>query len=157
MSQLKALYEKSWEGIVGNCDTFIYLGGNERSTWQYISESLGKATINIQTSGKSGNNFNTNQQLAGRELELPDEVRMLHKRQAIIMMRGERPIKDWKYNLKKHPNVRHTLRGGAAAFTQEFVHDEWDAMTALDKIMEGFTYEDSGAGSYADKDDEIAA
>ena len=115
MAQLKALFEKQWESIAGNCDTFLYLGGNEQATHKYVSELLGKQTIDTNTygksSGKSGN-YSTNYQNSGRELMTPDEVRMLDNRYALLFIRGERPIKDEKYNLLKHPNIHLTTDGG---------------------------------------------
>ncbi len=115
MAQLKALFEKQWESIAGNCDTFLYLGGNEQATHKYVSELLGKETIDTNTygksSGKSGN-YSTNYQNSGRELMTPDEVRMLDNRYALLFIRGERPIKDEKYNLLKHPNIHLTTDGG---------------------------------------------
>ena len=119
LAQLKALFEKQWESIIGNCDTFLYLGGNEQSTHKYVSELLGKETIDLNTYGKSsgrGGNYSTNYQISGRELMTPDEVRMLDNRYALLFIRGERPIKDLKYDLLKHPNISRTADGGAAPY-----------------------------------------
>ena len=80
LAQLKALFEKQWESIVGNCDEFLYLGGNEQSTHEYVSKLLGKETIDTNTYGRSrGRNgsYSTNYQLTGRELMTPDEVRKI--------------------------------------------------------------------------------
>ncbi len=111
LAQLKALFEKQWESIVGNCDEFLYLGGNEQSTHKYVSELLGKSTIDTNTYGKStghSGNYSTNYQNNGRELLTPDEVRLLDNEKAILFIRGERPIIDKKYDLTKHPNVSLT-------------------------------------------------
>ena len=119
LAQLKALFEKQWESIVGNCDTFLYLGGNEQSTHKYVSELLGKETIDTNSYGKSSGrngNYSTNFQNAGRELMTPDEVRLLDNRYALLFIRGERPVKDLKYNIWKHPNVQLTEKGGAANY-----------------------------------------
>ena len=119
MAQLKALFEKQWESIVGNCDEFVYLGGNEQSTHEYVSKLLGKETIDTNTYGRSrGRNgsYSTNWQLAGRELLTPDEVRMLDNRYALLFIRGERPVQDDKYNILHHPNVSLTTDGGAAPY-----------------------------------------
>lgn len=119
MAQLKALFEKQWESIVGNCDEFLYLGGNEQSTHKYVSELLGKETIDTNTYGKStgrSGNYSTNYQVGGRELLTPDEVRMLDNQYAILFVRGERPIMDFKYDILKHPNVAMTVDGGAKAY-----------------------------------------
>ena len=116
LAQLKALFEKQWESIVGNCDTFLYLGGNEQATHKYVSELLGKETIDINTYGKSsgrGGSYSTNYQNSGRELLTPDEVRMLDNRKALLFIRGERPVIDEKYDLLRHPNIKWTTDGGA--------------------------------------------
>lgn len=119
MAQLKALFEKQWESIVGNCDEFLYLGGNEQSTHEYVSKLLGKETIDTNTYGQSrGRNgsYSTNWQQTGRELLTADEVRMLDNRYALLFIRGERPIKDLKYDIAKHPNVRLGADGGGRAY-----------------------------------------
>ena len=119
MAQLKALFEKQWESIVGNCDEFLYLGGNEQSTHKYVSELLGKETIDTNTYGQSrGRNgsYSTNYQVSGRELLTPDEVRMLDNKYALLFIRGERPVKDLKYDILKHPNVRYSADGEAAPY-----------------------------------------
>ena len=120
IAALKALFEKEWESILGNCDEFLYLGGNETSTHKLISESyLGKATIDTNTydksSGRNGN-YSTNYQISGRELLTPDEVRMLDNRYALLFIRGELPIMDEKYDILKHPNVSLTTDGNAAPY-----------------------------------------
>ena len=115
LAQLKALFEKQWESIVGNCDEFLYLGGNEQSTHEYVSKLLGKETIDTNTYGQSkGRNgsYSVNWQITGRELMTPDEVRMLDNRYALLFTRGERPVKDFKYDVLKHPNVKLTTDGG---------------------------------------------
>ena len=114
LAQLKALFEKQWESIVGNCDEFLYLGGNEQSTHKYVSELLGKETIDTNTYGKSSGrsgNYSTNYQISGRELLTPDEVRMLDNRYAILFIRGELPVMDLKYDILKHPAVDLTADG----------------------------------------------
>ena len=114
LAQLKALFEKQWESIVGNCDEFLYMGGNEQSTHKYVSELLGKSTIDTNTYGKStghSGSYSTNYQNSGRELLTPDEVRMLDNRLAILFIRGERPIIDNKYDILKHPHVDMTPDG----------------------------------------------
>ena len=115
LAQLKALFEKQWESVVGNCDEFLYLGGNEQSTHKYVSELLGKETIDTNSYGKSSGrngNYSTNYQLSGRELLTPDEVRMLDNRYALLFIRGERPVMDLKYDIMKHPNITLTEDGG---------------------------------------------
>ena len=121
IAQLKALFEKQWESIIGNCDEFLYLGGNETSTHKLISENyLGKSTLWLDTYGKStghSGSYSTNNQLTGRELMTPDEVRMLDNNLALLFIRGEAPLMDEKYDLLKHPNVKYTTDGGAPAYT----------------------------------------
>lgn len=119
LAQLKALFEKQWESIVGNCDEFLYLGGNEQSTHKYVSELLGKETIDTNTFGKSSGrsgNYSTNYQISGRELLTPDEVRMLDNQYAILFIRGERPVMDFKYDILKHPDVKLTADGDGAVY-----------------------------------------
>ena len=126
-SQLKALFEKQWESIVGNCDEFLYLGGNEQSTHKYVSELLGKETIDTNTYGKStghSGNYSTNYQISGRELMTPDEVRLLDNQYAILFIRGERPIKDFKFDILKHPNVSLTADGHADVYRHGEVKDD---------------------------------
>ena len=119
MAQIKELYKDSWETIPGNCDTILYLGGNESSTHKYVSEMLGKATIDTKTHGqtkcKSGS-YSTNFQMSGRELLTPDEVRKLDNRYALLFIRGASPVVDEKYDLMHHPAISHSSLGGAAPY-----------------------------------------
>lgn len=142
ISQLKALFKDDWEGIIGNADAFVYLGGNEQSTHKYISELLGKETIDTathsQSKGRNGS-YSQNFQQAGRELMTPDEVRMLDNRLAIVLLRGERPVLDEKYDLMKHPNIKLTEDGGAAPYVHSpvclyAVDDLSFTFTSLDEI-----------------------
>lgn len=119
LAQLKALFEKQWESIVGNCDSFLYLGGNEQSTHKYVSELLGKETIDMNTYGKSSGrsgNYSTNYQITGRELMTADEVRRLDNRYALLFIRGEKPVMDLKYDIMKHPNISLTADGKEKAY-----------------------------------------
>ena len=136
LAQLKALFEKQWESIVGNCDEFLYLGGNEQSTHEYVSKLLGKETIDTNSYGQSkGRNgsYSTNWQLAGRELMTPDEVRMLDNRYALLFIRGERPVEDLKFDILKHPNIALTADGGAGPYR----HGEDSISIAALSIDEG--------------------
>ena len=143
MAQLKALFEKTWESIVGNCDEFLYLGGNEQSTHEYVSKLLGKETIDLNTFGQSkGRNgsYSTNWQLTGRELLTPDEVRMLDNRYALLFIRGERPVQDLKYDILHHPNAALSADGGAEPYRHgedllSIVSVTYDALTEDDKKM----------------------
>ena len=119
MAQIKELYKDSWETIPGNSDTILYLGGNESSTHKYISEALGKGTINTKTHGQSkgrSGSWSTNFQTSGRELLTPDEVRALDNRYAILFIRGAKPVLDLKYALTKPPAVGHTVDGGGPPY-----------------------------------------
>lgn len=124
LAQLKGLFKASndaWETIVGNCDSFLYLGGNEKSTHDFVSKLLGKETINLKThnrtKGRSGS-YTTNYQMTGRELLTPDEVRLLDNEYAILFIRGAKPVMDKKYNLMKHPNISQTTDGN----TKPYIH-----------------------------------
>lgn len=124
ISQLKALFKDDWEGIIGNADAFIYLGGNEQSTHKYVSELLGKETIETATHSQSkdrNGSYSQNFQQAGRELLTPDEVRMLDNRYALVLLRGEAPVIDKKYDLLRHPNIKRTADGGAVPYVHNAV------------------------------------
>ena len=160
LAQLKALFEKQWESIVGNCDEFVYLGGNEKETHKYVSELLGKETIDTNTYGKStgrNGNYSTNYQNTGRELMTPDEVRMLDNRYALLFIRGERPVMDLKYDILKHPDVRMTTDGKADAY----IHGEpWDATSSIEliydpKLILQATKNSAGMIELADSDYEL--
>lgn len=119
LAQIKALYKDNWESLVGNCDELYYLGGNEQSTHKFISEYLGKETLDTNTYGKSNGksgSYSTNYQQTGRELLTPDEVRLLDNNYSILFIRGEKPIFDKKYNILKHPNVKYTKDGSAKPY-----------------------------------------
>ena len=119
ISALKALFKDDWEGLMGNADTLVYLGGNEQSTHKYISEMLGKETIgtrNQSISKGSHGSTSTSHQQTGRELLTPDEVRAMDNDYAIVFIRGERPVIDRKYDILKHPHIKLTEDGGAAPY-----------------------------------------
>lgn len=145
LAQLKALFEKQWESIVGNCDEFLYLGGNEQSTHKFVSELMGKETIDLDTHGKSSGrsgNYSTNYQISGRELMTPDEVRLLDNKYALLFIRGERPIMDLKYDILKHPNVVHTTDGKG----KPYIHGKTNRATAsivLDYDIEKYANENT--------------
>lgn len=122
LAQIKALFKDTWETIPGNCDTLIYLGGNEQSTHKYVSESLGKGTIDKRSSGETkGKNGSSsrNYDVLGRELLTPDETRKLNNDQCIVLIRGCDPIIDRKFNTFKHPLFKETEDGGAPPY----IHD----------------------------------
>lgn len=121
--------------LYGNCDEFLYLGGNEQSTHKYVSELLGKETIDINTYGKSSGrsgNYSTNYQISGRELMTPDEVRLLDNKYALLFIRGERPVMDLKYDILKHPNVQHTTDGKG----KPYIHGGTEQSTATITLSE---------------------
>ncbi len=141
LAQLKALFEKQWESIVGNCDEFVYLGGNEQSTHEYISKLLGKATIDTNTYGQSkgrSGSYSTNWQIAGRELYMPDEVRMLDNRYALLFIRGERAVQDGKYDILRHPNIKLTADGGMSPY----MHGQIPLALDMDDILLDGDYAD---------------
>lgn len=144
LAQLKALFEKQWESIVGNADEFLYLGGNEQSTHKYVAELLGKETIDTNTYGKStgrSGSYSTNYQITGRELLDAAEVRMLDNSKAILFIRGERPILDEKYDILKHPNVALTTDGKA----KPYVHGGTEnAVATISFVPAGTELTDSG-------------
>ena len=152
MAQLKKLFKDSWENVTGNCDTLLYLGGNEASTHEYISKMLGKATIDTRTrgvtKGRSGSS-STNYQNTGRELLMPDEVRMLDNRKALIFIRSERPVMDDKYPIQKHPNYRFSADGGQPPYEKRFdipSYEQTDLPHEIDiknlEILEETQYEE---------------
>lgn len=109
LAQLKNIYKDSWETITGNCDTLVFLGGREQSTLKYISEMLGKTTIDMRTTtenkGQTGG-FSVNSQVLGRDLMTPDEVGLLGNEECIVLIRGIRPFKSKKYDITKHSNYQ---------------------------------------------------
>ena len=142
LAQIKALYKDSWESILGNCDETYYLGGNEQSTHKYISELLGKETLDTNTYGKSegrSGNYSTNYQQTGRELLTADEIRLLNNNYGLLFIKGERPVKDKKYDLLKHPNIKQTLDGGCEPYihgqTRHFI-DDWQNILLTDDEYE---------------------
>ena len=120
IQQIKSLYEKEWEGIIGNCDTLLFLGGgNEPTSLEFIVKLLGRETIATRTQGLTkGRNGSstTNFQQTGRDLMTLDEVRKLKTNQAILFIRGEDPVLDKKYNIKRHPNIKLTMDGKAKPY-----------------------------------------
>lgn len=148
LAQIKALYKDAWESIVGNCDELYYLGGNEQSTHKFISEYLGKETLDTNTygksSGKSGSH-STNYQQVGRELLTADEVRLLDNDYALLFIRGERPIFDKKYDILKHPNVEYTKDGSAEAYQHGLIRhniENWQDITLTDYEYELYSEQD---------------
>lgn len=148
LAQIKTLYKDAWESIVGNCDELYYLGGNEQSTHKFISEYLGKETLDTNTygksSGKSGS-YSTNYQQVGRELLTADEVRLLDNDYALLFIRGERSIFDKKYDILKHPNVEYTKDGSAEAYQHGLIRhniENWQDITLTDYEYELYSEQD---------------
>ena len=148
LAQIKALYKDSWESIVGNNDTLYYLGGNEQSTHKFMSEYLGKETLDTNTFGKSSGrsgSYSTNYQQAGRELLTADEVRLLDNDYALLFIRGERPVFDKKYDILKHPQVLDTKDGKAKPYIHGKVKhmiDDWQNILLNDSEYELLSDED---------------
>jgi type IV secretion system protein VirD4 len=121
-AQLKALFKDTWETIPGNCDTFIYLGGNEQSTHKYVSELLGKGTIDKKSSGETKGrqgSSSRNYDVLGREIFTPDEVRKLDNKKCIIFIRGFDPVLDNKYIPFKHPMFDQTADGKGKPYVHQ--------------------------------------
>ena len=120
IQSIKALYKDEWEGIIGNCDTLLFLGGgNEPTSLEFVSKLLGKETVHTRTRGRTkgrSGSSSVNFQQTGRDLMTPDEIRMLPANDALLFIRGEKPVRDKKYNIKKHPNVRRTADGRAKPY-----------------------------------------
>lgn len=148
LAQIKGLYKDSWESIVGNCDTLYYLGGNEQSTHKFMSEYLGKETLDTNTYGKSSGrsgNYSTNYQQAGRELLTPDEVRLLDNDYGLLFIRGERPVFDKKYDILKHPRINETTDGNAKPYLHgkiKYSIDDWKNILLSDREYELLSDED---------------
>lgn len=141
LSQLKALFERQWQSIVNNCDELLYLGGNESSTHEYLSKLLGKETIRTNTYGQSkGRNgsWTKNEQQLGRELMTPDEIRLLDNRYSLLLIRGEPPILDLKYDLNRHPNIRYTTYGSG----EPYHHNVASNTAATTEIVLGLPIEE---------------
>ena len=110
LAQLKALFEKQWESIVGNCDEFLYLGGNEQSTHKYVSELLGKETIDTFNTGESRGreiSHSLNYQKLGKSLMSVDEIAVMDGSKCILQLRGVRPFLSEKYDITRHPNYKY--------------------------------------------------
>ena len=117
----------------------MYLGGNEQSTHKYVSDLLGKATIDTNTYGKStghSGNYSTNYQNTGRELMTPDEVRMLDNDKAILFIRGERPILDQKYDITGHPRFKDSAQGNGRSFLHGEISESIGEICLTDSICE---------------------
>lgn len=122
LAQIKALFKDTWETIPGNCDSLVYLGGNEQSTHEYISKLLGKATIDKKSSGETRGrqgSSSRNYDVLGREIMTPDEVRKMDNKKCLIFIRGFDPILDSKYNPFKHPVFAQTADGEGKPYVHE--------------------------------------
>ena len=143
IAQLKSMYKDSWESLVGLCDEFLYLGGNEQGTHKYVSELIGKETVETTSRslsrGRSGSSSTSHQQ-AARDLMTPDEVRLLSNDKALLFVRGERPVMDWKYNLLRHPNIRFTEDGGAPPYDYTAAPDAHEDLVAMPKTTNCWTW-----------------
>lgn len=148
LAQIKALYKDAWESILGNCDELYYLGGNEQSTHKFMSEYLGKETLDTNTFGKSSGrsgNYSTNYQQTGRELLTADEIRLLDNDYGLLFIRGERPVFDKKYNILKHPNIEHTADGKASLYEHGKIShaiEDWQNILLSDDEYELYSEED---------------
>ena len=178
IAQLKSLFKDDWEGIIGNCDTLLYLGGNEYGTYEYLSKILGKETerTKSQSIGKGSRGSSSDSlQTAGRELCMPDEIRRMRDDECLLLMRSEDPVIDRKYNLLKHPNVKYTPDAGgepyvmppdymgdavtitmdavAAATAPEITEEMYEQLDYLEKHPEENYYENEENFSQYDQGD----
>ena len=178
IAQLKSLFKDDWEGIIGNCDTLLYLGGNEYGTYEYLSKILGKETerTKSQSIGKGSRGSSSDSlQTAGRELCMPDEIRRMLDDECLLLMRSEDPVIDRKYNLLKHPNVKYTPDAGgepyvippdymgdavtitmdavAAATAPEITEEMYEQLDYLEKHPEENYYENEENFSQYDQGD----
>ena len=170
--------ENDWEGIIGNCDTLLYLGGNEYGTYEYLSKILGKETerTKSQSIGKGSRGSSSDSlQTAGRELCMPDEIRRMRDDECLLLMRSEDPVIDKKYNLLHHPNVKYTPDAGgepyvmppdymgdavtitmgavAAATAPEITEEMYEQLDYLEKHPEENYYENEENFSQYDQGD----
>lgn len=154
LAQIKALFKDTWETIPGNCDSLLYLGGNETTTHEYISKMLGKETIDTQSHGQSrGRNgsASTNTQQAGRELMTPDEVRLLDNADALLFIRGEHPVRDRKYDLLRHPNLAGTADGAGTPYVHKPVETNLPEQYELYEFMESEEGENENESTETDE------
>ncbi len=111
LAQLKKMYDKSWEIVTGNCDSLLFLGGQEASTLEAISKSLGKETIDVvsqnRTRGARNNSSSENNSIMGRELMTPDELKVMPPNECVLIVRALYPFQCYKYNIEKHPNYKY--------------------------------------------------
>lgn len=148
LAQIKALYKDDWESIVGNCDELYYLGGNEQSTHKFLSDYLGKETLDTNTFGKTHGmrgSYSTNYQQAGRELLTADEVRLLDNDYGLLFIRGERPVFDKKYDLLKHPRIAYTKDGTTPAYQHgqiKYAIEDWQNIILSENSYELYSEED---------------
>lgn len=144
LAQLKTIYKEGWENIIGQCDQFMYLGGNEQSTHEYVSKMLGKETIDTNTYGRSrgrNGNSSTNYQISGRELLTPDEVRTMSNERAILFIKGEDALIDLKYNVLRHRNAKYTSLLGNNNF--DYYYGESPLSTATITVVNESDYSDN--------------
>ena len=168
MAQCKAIYDKHAETILGNMDSVIFLGGRESSTIKEISENwLGKATISMQTEGRSkgqGESYSLNTQRLGRELMTPAELATMPGDRCILQLRGLPPFYSPKYDLKDHPNYKYTAEADkkrnafdlSRLITRRMDRldpNEEYAVYEVDGPPEPLTAEDEDILSYDDVDD----
>ena len=143
IGQIKSMYEKEWETIIGNCDTLLFLGGgNEPTSLEFMSKLLGKETLDTRTRGVTrghSGSSSTNFQQVGRELMTQEEIRLMDTDECILLIRGEKPIIDKKYDLMRHPNIRHTTDGGEKPYIHKTTPTRFEL---ADLPYEFYTLED---------------
>ncbi len=109
LSQLKKMYKDSWENVLGNCDSLLFLGGQEPTTLEHVSKTLGKETIDTRSHNRTrGRNGSTseNDGILGRELMTVDELKVMKDNECILFVRGIYPFFCDKFVIEKHPNYK---------------------------------------------------
>jgi type IV secretion system protein VirD4 len=142
LSQLKDAYKDSWETITGNCDTLLFLGGKEQSTLKYISEMIGKATVdnrNITESKGQTGGYSLNHQILGRDLITPSEVGLLADKECILSIRGVKPFKSLKFDIEKHSKYKRLAdfdKRNSYNFSKRKQQEQDDFFSDVDQIVE---------------------
>mgnify|MGYP000376309599 FL=1 len=140
-SQIQSLYKDDWEGMIGNCDSLIYLGGNEYATFEWLSKYIGKMTerTKSQSIGRGSRGSSSDSyQLTARDLCSPDEIRRMDDGDCLVLLRSEPPVIDHKFDLMRHPTVKRTTDGGAAPYRMPDDYAQ-TAQTISPDIVTGLT------------------
>lgn len=111
LAQLKKMYDKSWEILTGNCDSLLFLGGQEATTLEAISKSLGKETIDVvsqnRTRSHKSPSTSENNSILGRELMTTDELKVMKPNECVLIVRALYPFFCHKFDIEKHQNYKY--------------------------------------------------